>query len=200
MAGSPRTPGGNSSHSRRKQNPLARRVPSTRAPLTPSPGLSERVHATLLVALPPKVAIATARKIESFREDLGSGAAVADLLGVSRSRITRWLKGEGIDPLNAERVDLLELVWSNLGRVYDGDAAREWLLGSTPTSATAGQSTSSGPGSRRSSCAPSAPSAATRSRDPPPLLRLGRARPGDAAGRPALVPARLPGRRPPRQP
>ena len=61
------------------------------------------------------------------------GAAVADLLGVSRSRITRWLKGEGIDPLNAERVDLLELVWSNLGRIYDGDAAREWLLGLNPS-------------------------------------------------------------------
>jgi uncharacterized protein (DUF2384 family) len=79
------------------------------------------------------MAIATARKIESLREDFGSGAAVADLLGVSRSRITRWLQGEGIDPLNAERVDLLELVWANLGRIYDADAAREWLLGLNPS-------------------------------------------------------------------
>jgi uncharacterized protein (DUF2384 family) len=78
------------------------------------------------------MAIATARKIEALRDDFGSGAAVADLLGVSRSRVTRWLKGEGIDPLNAERVDLLELVWSNLVRTYDNDAAREWLLGLNP--------------------------------------------------------------------
>ncbi len=78
------------------------------------------------------MAIATASKIEALRDDFGSGAAVADLLGVSRSRVTRWLKGEGIDPLNAERVDLLELVWSNLGRIYDNDAAREWLLGPQP--------------------------------------------------------------------
>ena len=79
------------------------------------------------------MAIATARKVEALRDDLGSGAAVADLLGVSRSRITRWLKGEGIDPLNAERVDLLELVWAALLRLYDVETAREWLLGVNPS-------------------------------------------------------------------
>jgi uncharacterized protein (DUF2384 family) len=79
------------------------------------------------------VAIATARKVEALRDDFGSGAAVADLLGVSRSRVTRWLRGEGIDPLNAERVDLLELVWSNLVRVYPTEVAREWLLGINPS-------------------------------------------------------------------
>ena len=78
------------------------------------------------------MAIATASKIEALRDDFGSGAAVADLLGVSRSRVTRWLKGEGIDPLNAERVDLLELVWSNVLRIYDRDAALAWLFGVNP--------------------------------------------------------------------
>ena len=73
--------------------------------------------------------IATARKVEALRVDFKSGAAVADLLGVSRSRVTRWLKGAGIDPLNAERVDLLELVWSNLLRLYDPETARSWLFG-----------------------------------------------------------------------
>ena len=63
--------------------------------------------------------VATARKIEALRADFRSAAQVADLLGVSRSQITRWLRGAGIDPLNAERVDLLELVWSSLLRVYD---------------------------------------------------------------------------------
>jgi uncharacterized protein (DUF2384 family) len=77
--------------------------------------------------------IATARKVEALRVDFKSGAAVADLLGVSRSRVSRWLRGAGIDPLNAERVDLLELVWSNLLRLYDPETARSWLFGLNPT-------------------------------------------------------------------
>jgi uncharacterized protein (DUF2384 family) len=76
--------------------------------------------------------IATARKVEALTVDFKSGAAVADLLGVSRSRVSRWLRGAGIDPLNAERVDLLELVWSNLLRLYDPETARSWLFGLNP--------------------------------------------------------------------
>jgi hypothetical protein len=78
------------------------------------------------------VPLATAAKIEALTQDFKSRAAVAELLGVSRSRITRWLQGSGIDPLYAERVDLLELVWSNLLRVYHPDAAHAWLLGINP--------------------------------------------------------------------
>ena len=59
-------------------------------------------------------------------------AQLADLLGVSRSQVTRWLRGAGIDPLNAEKVDLLELVWSSVLRLYDRDAARAWLFGINP--------------------------------------------------------------------
>ena len=77
--------------------------------------------------------VATAAKVEALRHDFRSGAAVADLLGVSRSRVTRWLRGAGIDPVNAEKVDLLELVWSNLLRIYDPEAARSWLFGLNPT-------------------------------------------------------------------
>ena len=40
--------------------------------------------------------------------------------------------GAGIDPLNAEKVDLLELVWSNVLRIYDRDAALAWLFGVNP--------------------------------------------------------------------
>ncbi len=76
--------------------------------------------------------IATARKVEALRVDFKTGAALADLLGVSRSQVTRWLRGAGIDPLNAERVDLLELVWSSLLRMYDPETARAWLLGLNP--------------------------------------------------------------------
>jgi hypothetical protein len=55
------------------------------------------------------------------------------MLGVSRSQVTRWLRGAGIDPLNAEKVDVLELVWSSLLRLYDKQAALAWLFGFNPT-------------------------------------------------------------------
>jgi uncharacterized protein (DUF2384 family) len=76
--------------------------------------------------------VATIRKVEAPRADFRSAAQVADLLGVSRSQMTRWLRGAGIDPLNAEKVDLLELVWSALLRIYDRDAALSWLSGVNP--------------------------------------------------------------------
>ena len=76
--------------------------------------------------------VATARKIEALRDDFRSAAQLADLLGVNRSQVTRWLRGAGIDPLNAEKVDLLELAWSSVLRVYERDAALAWLFGVNP--------------------------------------------------------------------
>jgi uncharacterized protein (DUF2384 family) len=76
--------------------------------------------------------VATAKKVEALRVDFRSAARVADLLGVSRSQVTRWLRGAGIDPLNAEKVDLLELVWSSLLRLYEPEAALAWLFGVNP--------------------------------------------------------------------
>lgn len=76
--------------------------------------------------------LATARKVEALRADFRSSARLADMLGVSRSQVTRWLRGAGIDPLNAERVDLLDLVWSALLRVYERDTALSWLFGVNP--------------------------------------------------------------------
>jgi uncharacterized protein (DUF2384 family) len=76
--------------------------------------------------------VAVAQKVKMLRVDFRSAAQLADLLGVSRSQVTRWLRGAGIDPLNAEKVDLLELVWSNVLRIYDRDAALAWLFGVNP--------------------------------------------------------------------
>src|SRR3954468_15464246 len=76
--------------------------------------------------------VATAAKVEALRIDFKSAAALADMLGVSRSQVTRWLRGAGIDPLNAEKVDLLDLVWSNLLRLYERPAALAWLFGVNP--------------------------------------------------------------------
>lgn len=76
--------------------------------------------------------IGVAQKVEALRVDFRSAARLADMLGVSRSQVTRWLRGAGIDPLNAEKVDLLELVWGNLLRLYDREAALSWLFGINP--------------------------------------------------------------------
>lgn len=76
--------------------------------------------------------VATVRKVEALRDDLRSAARVAELLGVHRAQVTRWLAGAGIDPVNAEKVDLLEMVWANLLRIYDRDAALAWLVGVNP--------------------------------------------------------------------
>jgi hypothetical protein len=76
--------------------------------------------------------VAITDKVAALRDDFRSAAKLADLLGVSRSQVTRWLRGSGIDPLNAEKVDLLELVWSNLLRLYEREAALAWLFGVNP--------------------------------------------------------------------
>jgi transcriptional regulator with XRE-family HTH domain len=76
--------------------------------------------------------VSTAVKVRALSRDFRSGAELADALGVNRSQITRWLKGAGIDPLNAEKIDILELVLSNLLRLYDPEVARAWLFGLNP--------------------------------------------------------------------
>jgi len=76
--------------------------------------------------------VATAHTVQALRADFRSVAQLADMLGVSRSQVTRWLCGAGIDLLNAEKVDLLELVWSNLLRLYEREAALAWLFGVNP--------------------------------------------------------------------
>ncbi|HUF48425.1 MAG TPA: hypothetical protein VMM93_11465 [Vicinamibacterales bacterium] len=76
--------------------------------------------------------VAVARKVEALAADFRSAARLADLLGVNRSQVTRWLRGAGIDPLNAEKVELLELVWSSVLRLYEREAALQWLVGANP--------------------------------------------------------------------
>ena len=76
--------------------------------------------------------VAMAQKVRVLSADFRSAARLAEMLGVNRSQVTRWLRGAGVDPLNAEKVDLLELVWSNLLRIYERDAALSWLFGINP--------------------------------------------------------------------
>jgi hypothetical protein len=76
--------------------------------------------------------VATAEKVRALSHDLGSQRRLAELLDVSPAQVTRWLKGRGIDSVNADRVDLLELVMSHLLRMYSPDIAGRWLVGLNP--------------------------------------------------------------------
>src|SRR5205823_14351965 len=124
------------------RRPVASQTPATRLPYTlvADLGTTAQPDATQQSVLRNKICcanvnplpVATAAKVEALRADFRSAAQLADLLGVSRSQVTRWLRGAGIDPLNAEKVDLLELVWSSLLRLYEREAALAWLFGVNP--------------------------------------------------------------------
>jgi transcriptional regulator with XRE-family HTH domain len=76
--------------------------------------------------------VETARKVEALSRDFRSQRRLAAALGVSPAQVSRWIRGQGVDPDNAERVDLLELVMSSLLRVYSRDVAERWLSGLNP--------------------------------------------------------------------
>jgi uncharacterized protein (DUF2384 family) len=78
------------------------------------------------------MAVATGDKVRALARDLGAQNRLAEVLGVNRAQVSRWIAGGGIDPINAERVDVLELVFSSLLRIYEPDAARAWLVGLNP--------------------------------------------------------------------
>jgi hypothetical protein len=60
---------------------------------------------------------------------LGSQSAVAQALGVHRSRITRWLAGEEPEADNRATLDGLEFVLSRLLDRMAAPTARKWLEG-----------------------------------------------------------------------
>jgi len=76
--------------------------------------------------------VETAHKVEALSKDFRSQRRLAELLDVSPAQVTRWRRGQGIDEVNAQRVDLLELVMSQLLRVYSSEAAERWLVGLNP--------------------------------------------------------------------
>jgi uncharacterized protein (DUF2384 family) len=76
--------------------------------------------------------VATAQKVEALSRDFRSQRRLAELLDVSPAQVTRWRRGQGIDEVNAQRVDLLELVMAQLLRLYSSEAAERWLVGLNP--------------------------------------------------------------------
>jgi uncharacterized protein (DUF2384 family) len=79
------------------------------------------------------VPVSTEEKVIALSRDFGSQRRLAELLGVNAAQVTRWRRGQGIDEVNAGRVDLLELVMAHLLRVYSAEAAERWLVGMNPS-------------------------------------------------------------------
>lgn len=71
-------------------------------------------------------------KLKAITEDLGSQSRVAEALGVSRSRVSRWLRTEQPDAENRRKLEGLEFVLSRLLQVYRPATAVDWLLGMNP--------------------------------------------------------------------
>jgi transcriptional regulator with XRE-family HTH domain len=73
--------------------------------------------------------VPTREKLKAITKDLGSQARVARALGVSPSRVSRWLKTEDPDPENVRKVEALEFVLAYLLSFLHPDVAIDWLHG-----------------------------------------------------------------------
>jgi transcriptional regulator with XRE-family HTH domain len=76
-----------------------------------------------------RMPVAVRHKLQALTRDLGSQARVARLLGVSPSRVSRWLRTEDPDAENRRKLEGVEFVLSRLLSLYGRDAALDWLLG-----------------------------------------------------------------------
>ncbi|MBI2238357.1 MAG: helix-turn-helix domain-containing protein [Actinobacteria bacterium] len=75
------------------------------------------------------VPVAVRQKLKAVERDLGSQAEVARVLGVSRSRVSRWLKDAEPDPKNRRKPEGVEFVLGRLLELYDAGTAGKWLRG-----------------------------------------------------------------------
>jgi transcriptional regulator with XRE-family HTH domain len=73
--------------------------------------------------------VPTRTKLRALKDDLGSQARVARALGVSPSRVSRWLKAEDPDPKNRQKIEGLEFVLAYLLSFLHPETAVAWLHG-----------------------------------------------------------------------
>lgn len=77
--------------------------------------------------------VSTKEKLRAVTRDLGSQTRVAEILGVSRSRVSRWLKqGEEPDRENRRKVEGLEFVLARALSFMNPETVVAWLNGSEP--------------------------------------------------------------------
>ncbi|MDQ3696739.1 MAG: hypothetical protein M3373_01755 [Gemmatimonadota bacterium] len=70
-----------------------------------------------------------ALRVETVRTAFDSDAALAETLGVDRSRVSRWLGGEIPDPENEEQLIGLDTVISLLHGFLEDASIPKWLRG-----------------------------------------------------------------------
>jgi DNA-binding transcriptional regulator YdaS (Cro superfamily) len=73
--------------------------------------------------------VGTREKLRALTEDLGGQSKVAQMLGVSRSRVSRWLRTERPDPENRRKLEAIEFVLARLLERYELATALKWLRG-----------------------------------------------------------------------
>ncbi len=67
--------------------------------------------------------------LRAIRAGVRSDRAIAAVLGVSHSQVSRWRHGQRPDRENADRLAVLALVVEMLLRWLDADIVEEWLTG-----------------------------------------------------------------------
>lgn len=73
--------------------------------------------------------VTTKAKLRELTRDLGGQARVAEILGVSRSRVSRWLRTERPDRENRRKLEAVEFILSRLLDRYERETALKWLHG-----------------------------------------------------------------------
>jgi uncharacterized protein (DUF2384 family) len=73
--------------------------------------------------------VAVREKVRAVSTDLGGQAKLARMLGVSPSRVSRWLRTDEPDPMNRRKVEGVEFVLGRLLDIHGRDTALKWLQG-----------------------------------------------------------------------
>lgn len=68
-------------------------------------------------------------KVRAVSHDVGGQAKLARLIGVSPSRVSRWLTNEEPDLANRRKIESLEYVLSRLLSTMEPETAVKWLYG-----------------------------------------------------------------------
>jgi uncharacterized protein (DUF2384 family) len=73
--------------------------------------------------------VAVRDKLRAVSRDVGGQATLARMLGVSPSRVSRWLRTDEPDPTNRRKVEGVEFLLGRLLDLYSRDTALKWLQG-----------------------------------------------------------------------
>lgn len=73
--------------------------------------------------------VAVREKVRAVSRDLGGQAKLARLIGVSPSRVSRWLHTEEPDLENRRKIEGVEFVLSRLLTTMEPETALKWLHG-----------------------------------------------------------------------